>query len=180
MTRFTTIPGQIRHCGQLSRVLRHGHQEALLRLGVSAHHQLRAAFEQSYFCKAWLIDGQLSGLGGVVGSVMTPIGFIWVALSERATRFPVAIIKEARTQLDEVMRTKVMLTTNIVDGDEAALRLAAYLGFHVDDSGLGMPAYSHHGRRRLARYVRTNPDLLQPLGRGRVVAMGYHPHLEMV
>ncbi len=175
MTRFATMDGKLQHCGRMARVLRVDHQEALTRLGVSSHHQLRLHFEQSYFCKAWEIDGQLAGLGGVIAATLAPVGFVWMALSDQATRHPIALIKTVQRHLEEVMLTKIALTTHVADGDDAALRLAAYLGFFVDDSGLGMPAVSHDGRRRLVRYIKTNPDLLEPVGRGHVVAMGYRP-----
>ena len=53
--------------------------------------------------KAWLIDGKLSALGGVTGSKMSSTGFVWLALSSAAMKYPIQIVKTARAQLDEII-----------------------------------------------------------------------------
>lgn len=171
---FQIIEARARHAGQISRQLRREHQAALMRLGVGVHRQIRDTFDQSYFRRAWMIDGRLSAIGGVVGSELSPVGFVWLALTDAATRYPKQIVREARRQLDGIMVTKIELTTTIADGDEAALRLATFLGFHVEDVGLGAPGFSYFGRRRLIRHIKSSPELLQPLGRGMGFRMGYH------
>lgn len=143
---FTIVEGKHKHCGRIARILRREQQEECLRRNISIHAEIRAMFDSSYFRKAWLIDGRIAGLGGVQGSMMSPTGLVWVALSQEAMKYPVAIVKEARHQLEEIMLTKIELTTSVSFHDEAAQRFAAFLGFGVG----GMPpAFSRAGRRTM-------------------------------
>ena len=178
MTTFQMIEARPYHCGQMVRLLRIEHQQAVAHLGFSLHHELRDRFDSSSFRRAWLIDGKLAALGGVTGGKMNGTGFLWLAISETARRYPVAIVKEARRQLAEIMLVKRELATTILNGDAAARRLAIYLGFHVADDGPGAPAHSRFARRDLDRHLDNDPDIRIPLGSGFAIAMGYHGHEE--
>jgi hypothetical protein len=173
VTTFLTIPAKRWHCGQMVRLLRHEHQRVMYGIGLDAHAELAGMFEISAFRKAWLIDGRLAGLGGVTGTLLSPHGFVWLALSEQAMRYPVALVKEARRQIAEMMVVKRELTTTLIGGDEAAQRLAVFLGFHVQSQGPGQMAATRYGRRMLARYIAHEPGLRLPIGSGYAIAMGY-------
>lgn len=170
---FQIINGRSHHCGRIARQLRGEHHASLLQLGLSVHRQIRDNFDQSYFKKAWLIDGRLAGLGGVIGSELSATGFIWLALTDEATKYSKEIVREARRQLDAIMLTKTELATTIVDGDDAAMRFAMFMGFCVGLDWMGGPAASLHGRRRMARYIRQTPEIRQPYGQGMAYSMGY-------
>lgn len=174
MTTFAIIDAKPHHCGQMVRLLRIEHQSAIARLGLNSHRELRERFDQSSFRRSWLIDGKLAALGGVTGAKISGHGFLWLAISERARKYPVAIVKEARRQLAEVMLVKRELATTILNGDDAARRLAVFLGFHVADDGPGAPAYSRFARRDLTRHLDNDPDIRIPIGDGFAIAMGYH------
>ena len=117
-----------------------------------------------------MIDGRLGGLGGVTGPAASAFGMVWLALSIEATRYPLAIIKEARRQLEEIMVVKRSLATLILDGDEASMRFAVFLGFHAENE----PVESRAGRR--TSYWRLSDDdpynRLQ-IGRGSAVVLCY-------
>lgn len=168
--KFEIIEAKPFHCGQISRILRYEHQRQLMLLGISIHAQMRAIFDASYYRKAWMIDGKLAGLGGVEGSLMGSTGLIWMALSERAMRYPVAIVRTAREQLEAISVTKTELYTTVISDDPAAQRLAVFLGFQAADGGGGM-AYSRDGRRTLLRYINDEPGLRVPVGRGYQIGM---------
>lgn len=174
MTTFEIIPARAHHCGQMARMLRVEHSAAIALLGMDSHRELRRVFDVSSFRRAWFINGKLAGLGGVMGTKLAIGGFIWLALTEPARRYPVAIVKEARRQLAEIMLVKRELATTVINGDESARRLAIFLGFHASHEGPGQQAFSRFGRRDLARYVETDPDCRIPLGNGFAVALGYH------
>lgn len=173
------VDARLHHCGQMSRLLRTEHHGALAKLGINTHRELRARYNESPFRKAWIVDGELAALGGVMGSTLATAGFVWLALSQRATRYPLAIVREARRQLDEIMLVKRELATTIINGDEAAKRLAIFLGFHVSHGGRGDRAFSRFGRRDLASFIETYPDSRIAIGNNFVIAMGYH-HEEYV
>jgi hypothetical protein len=171
---FTVIEARPWHCGRMARLLRIEHASAIARLGIDSHRELSSRFGESAFRRAWLIDGELAALGGVTGPQMAAWGFLWLALTERARRYPVAIVKEAKRQLAEIMVVKRELATTILDNDAAARRLAIFLGFHVADEGRGAPARSRFARRDLSRFLDTEPAARMPIGNGYVIAMGYH------
>ena len=173
--KYEVIEAKPFHCGQILRRLRHEHVEAIARVGVPSHRELRALFDTSYLRRAWLIDGKLEAIGGVSGSIMSHYGFVWVALSQEATKHRFALVREAKRQLDEIMTIKSELVTTLIGGDEAAKRLAIFLGFHCEHGGPGRPAFSKSGRRTLAEHLETNPDIRNPIGNGYFICLGYHP-----
>ena len=89
MPVFEIIQAKSHHCGQMIRALRREQRDAFLMLGVDAHRHLRTCFEASYFTRAWLIDGKLSGLGGVFGSALSGAGALSLHIQRRsATSLP--------------------------------------------------------------------------------------------
>jgi hypothetical protein len=172
MPKFEIIEGRPYHCGQIVRRLRAEHRTAMI--GVNAHREISDRFATSSFRRAWLIDGDLCALGGVVGGALSSVGYIWLALSQLALAYPVAVVKEARRQLDEIMATRRELATIIVPDDTAALRFAVFLGFHVADQGLGSQAGTRMERTALRRYLEAAEELRIPMENRQVIPMGYH------
>jgi hypothetical protein len=129
MPRFEVVEGRPWHCGQIVRTLRRDHAEVLSRLGLDAHKMLRACFDDSSFRRAWLIDGRLGAIGGVMGTSASCHGFVWIAFSEEATKYPIEIVREARKQLRGIMSHRHELVTSLVLSDITSVRFAKFLGF---------------------------------------------------
>jgi hypothetical protein len=129
MPVFEVVPARRHHCGILARQLRAEQAEATVRLGVHVHRRLVEVFEASSFCRAWTIDGRVAGIGGVEGSILAAEGVVWLALSAEACRYPVALVKEARRQLHEIMRTRRRIVTTIFESDLVSMRFAVKLDF---------------------------------------------------
>jgi hypothetical protein len=155
MPHFELFDAKLWHCGQIIRILRREQTEAMAIIGVDSHHELRSAFEDSAYRKAWFADGKLIGIGGVSGPMLSPIGLVWLVLSSKATKYPLALIKLLRQQIEGVMQTKRTLLTTILAGDEASERFAVFMGFVP----LGGPNYilgvsSRFGRKEVARQLK--------------------------
>ena len=133
----------------MMRRLRADQREAMIAIGVDLHHSIRSNFDISAFSRAWLIDGQLAGLGGVTGPEISSSGYVWLALSERATQFPVEIAKEARRQIERICVTKRNLVTTIIPEDSKSLRFAEWLGFDLIEP---TPVPCGNGRVLIVRY----------------------------
>jgi hypothetical protein len=175
VTVFTIDDAKLHHCGKIYRRLRRSHQEAGLRLGLNTHAELQSVLRESSYARAFFADGELIALGGLTESLISPFGFVWLAITEEgARRYPIALAREARRQLDLIMRTKVELATTIIGGDEAAKRLAVFLGFHVSHDGPGSPAFTRLERKDLSRHLDSNPALRIPIGGGYAISMGVH------
>ena len=167
------IPGRRHHCGKLARALRAEHRECLERIGNNVHQALRAAYDGSSEAHTLLINGRISVMGGISGAMLAPYGIVWIAMTQEATRYPIAVIKVLRQQLAKAMVVRRELRTIVLGEDEAAKRLAIFMGFFVSEEGLGRAALSHFSRRSLARYIETEPDVRLPAGTGYAIAMGY-------
>lgn len=129
MPEFSVVPAKLHHCGMILRRLRTAHHGAIVRHGLSAHQALHNKFRETRFPRAWLIDGSVAAVGGVAGSALSPVGELWLAATEEALRYPAAMIREARRQIEEAMTTRHQLIASILDGDVAAFRFAMFLGF---------------------------------------------------
>lgn len=174
MTVFQIIEAKPWHCGQIIRSVRKQHELVIADVGGNLHRELHDRFSASSFRRAWLIDGELAALGGVVATPIASTGYIWLALGELALRHRIATVREARRQLDEIMRVKREIATVILPEDTAALRLAIFLGFHVSHDGLGSPASTRVERLALRRFLEAADEIRIPLGRGRAIPVGYH------
>jgi hypothetical protein len=173
MTDFTVIPARAHHCGQMVRLLRHEHGAAVTRIGLDPHRELRGRFDISAFRRAWLIDGRLAGLGGVTGGSLSSTGYLWLAFSRIATKYPLAMVKEARRQIAEILVTKRDVITTILDGDDASKRFAVFLGFVPLDMENTNPAASRYGRRQVLARCNASDEARVKLGNGFATAMAY-------
>jgi|GEM_PF-2178061 len=171
MPTFEIVEARQYHCGAMARALRMEHRKAVAVTGFNAHYELAARFRDSAFRRVWLIDGQLAALGGVTGGLMEPSGQVWLALSHRALRYPVHLVREARRQLAEIMTIKHEIFTLALGTDEAALRFALFLGFLPIGSPL-RSSDTRAGRRMLLRFMDT-PDQRMVVGDGFGVALRY-------
>lgn len=113
-------------------------------------------------------------MGGITGSRLSTQGVAWLVLAEEFINHPIMIVGHAKRLLKQEMRTRSELAATILLGDEAALRFAVYLGFHVSDDGDGAPATDRASRQRLARYVENKADIRIPAGPLSVIPMGLH------
>jgi hypothetical protein len=159
----------------MSRMLRTEHQQAVAMIGLNSHKELRKAFDESIYRKAWLIDGKLAAIGGITGPVLAAFGAVWLAFSSEATKYPLAMVKLMRNQLDEIMLVKRLLVTPMLEGDTAAERFAIFLGFvpATEDGKYFYPsAVSRYGRKEVARQLKEIQDRV-PLGTGYAKVMQY-------
>ena len=170
MTTFEVIEARRYHCGAMARIMRPEQRHVLIAAGLNPHRVLSEGFAASWPCRAWLIDGRLAGLGGFVGQLLSRGEFVWLALSEEASRHPVAVVREACRQL---AARGGEVTTSVAIDDHGALRLAASLGFHVSHDGPGRRAISREDRAALISAVRQNIDKRITVGRTDYAVMGW-------
>jgi hypothetical protein len=68
-------------------------------------------------------------------------------LAERATKYPIAIVKESRRQIAEALMTRREIVTSFTPGDNTALRFLRFVGFSLDfpmalPNGVGIERFS--------------------------------------
>lgn len=173
MVDYTIVEAKPWHCGQMSRLLRHEHQEAIAKIGVNTHRELRAAFDESCFRRACIVDGKVIALWGVVSPEISAYGIVWLAVAQAIRKYPIALIKEVRHQLAEMMLVKRFLICTVLDNDETAKRFAAFLGFVPEvDGHYDPPAETRFGRMEVARKLKESQPAILPSG-GQVRMMAY-------
>lgn len=123
------------HVGQMARMIRKDQRNAIVKIGVSPHQELSKIFNSSSFKKVCLVDGKLQAMWGVVGTLISSSGFVWMVVTDEAMRFPVKMVKETRNQLRIISEITPKLFTALVDGDEVAIKFAKYFGFSSANIG---------------------------------------------
>jgi hypothetical protein len=166
---FSVIAAKPWHAGQMARTLRHDHERAALALGLSPHRGISERLSSSSWNRAWMVDGKLAALGGVDAPALSHVGMVWLAVSQWAMCHPVALVREAQRQLDEIMLTKRELVTAVLDGDEASHRFAVFLGF----TPWPMAAVSRYGRRSILDGIRAGETERVAVGAGSAVVLRY-------
>lgn len=155
MTVYQSIEARPHHIGPVVRALRARETAPAVAAGISVHREVRRVFESSAYRRSWQVDGKTVATGGVVGTLASSQGFVWLALTEAATRHPRALLEHARAHLREIGQTYSTLITTVVRGDETARRFAARLGFRLKHP----QSYSHLVQMELRRDL---PQRVEP------------------
>lgn len=170
--RLEIVPGKRRYCGPLARYLRVEHDAALRRMNVPIHRELRLMFDGSYYTRAAFVDGHLSAMWGLYGSLLDSEGLVWLVLAQHAVRYPKTILRVARAEIEKMAEGKSLLFTTVVADDIPSQRLAAYLGFQPKDGGMPR-ATDRDMRRDMVRYFQNNPDLMVEAGASQQIGVIY-------
>jgi hypothetical protein len=162
------------HCGAMARRMRKVHRDILASGGIDAHRELVMMFGQSSFRRSVFSDGKIVAMGGITGSWLATHGVAWLVLAEEFRNYPVTVVRHALRLLKQEMRTRSELAATILLDDDAALRFAVYLGFHISHDGDGAPAANRSSRARLAHYAKSKRDVHIQCGPISVIPMGVH------
>jgi hypothetical protein len=126
---WEVVEAKEHHVGAVLHRLRPAHAAYMRSLGLNAHRELRRAFQDSAWRRSWLHDGRPVAIGGVSGSLLSPVGYIWLAITDDAVRFPVRVMREARRQIGLIMETRIEIQSLSVLCDPTAWKFALALGF---------------------------------------------------
>lgn len=169
--RVEIVEAKLWHCGAIARSLRVEHAGMLIRMGVPIHRELRDYFDRSYYRRSALVDGHLVAVWGCEGSLISSSGLLWLAMSQYAVKFPIAVLRYAKREIAHLAKTKTELGTTLLPDDEAAHRLAVFLGFEAFDGFGGGRARDRRFRNNLMNYWRSNPELLVSAGRSAQIGV---------
>src|SRR5271168_3608909 len=99
MSRWEIREARLHDCGKMSRLIRLEHRIAVEQVRANLHAELQARYFESSFCRSLFIDGKLAAIGGVTGPEIATHGYVWVAISQEASKYPISLVKEAKRQL---------------------------------------------------------------------------------
>jgi hypothetical protein len=107
---------------------------------------MRIMFANSRECRAWIDDdGSILALGGVVATLASSRGSIWLAVSDAATKRRFAFVREAWRQLAAVTVGLTEIDSFVARGDRAAWRFATAFGFEPTMDGFDRDSVVAHG-----------------------------------
>lgn len=172
--KLEIVPAKPHHCGRILRRLRREHAQAFALVGMNAHKELRGTLANSYYARSAFLNGELVGMWGVAGGLLSPTGVGWLCLTNAATAYPRLILREGRKELANIMRDKVELVATVLRDDRAAMRFLAHLGFHCGHQGMGAPAHNARARANLMKFAHESLDHRVPAGGSYAIWMGYH------
>lgn len=170
---YTVVPSSVRHVKPMSSKLRAAACITLQSFGMSPRPALHRAFVASNYCRTALLDDSPIAMWGVKETILDDTAVVWLVLSDKVTRMPIAIVREARAELAKVMATKREIAITVLPDDEAAIRFAVFLGFHDRDDDDG-----ELSRKDMCQAILRNPHYRIPIGDSFVIALGYHPSME--
>ena len=115
--------------GAIARKVCAGRWLAYQEAGMDIRRRLVDLVGASPFARACLIEGRIVAMWGLAGTLLSPTGQVWLAVSPEAATYPRALLKEVRAQLIEMVRLKPEITTTVHTLDDTAIRFAEFLGF---------------------------------------------------
>lgn len=157
----------LRVASRLEPVLR----DACAQRGIDPRLEMLRLMQMSAVSRAWMHKGECLGIGGVVGTLLSSEGFIWLSLAPEARRHPMLVIKYARIALDEILALGFRRLSAAICAEPARdARFAEFLGFRVG------PAIERNGmamRDAMLETERqeTRPFLIYALPRSRTAWM---------
>lgn len=126
------IEAKRHHLGQMTRLLRSDHADALAKSPRSIHRQLVEIFDASVIRRAWLLDDKLVALAGLAGTLLDTEGRVWAALSEDvALTRPLLVARTAARFLNRYAKTRAALATDVLQSDRPSYLFALHLGFNT-------------------------------------------------
>jgi hypothetical protein len=113
--------------------MRRSQQDAIANVGVDVHAEMVRVFDRSSFRRSAFVDGKLVAMGGVVGSMLAPHGFVWLALAEDfSARHRIAVAREAKRWTGRLTETRTALTALCLLEDAPSWRFLQFLGFEPE------------------------------------------------
>lgn len=172
---YEIVPASVLHVRPLSASLRPAACMTLQAFGLDTRAALRRAFAGSAYCRTALIDGVPAAMWGLSGSLLTDTATVWLALGQRAAAVPVAVMRGAISELEEMLRGRSTLFARISREDDAALIFARSIGFtpaREIEAPEGIVVLAYRGRHLAVAKPRRReesrpPFIIHALGRSR-------------
>lgn len=167
---YQIVPTRMVHVAPMARAMREGAKDTICALGLNSRRVLHDAVVGSHYCRVAIKDGKPIAMWGLKGVMLSGYAFVWLALSAPAQAMPRRVIVEATHELARMGEQFEELATTVLPEDDAAIRLAAFLGFHDqhEKDGTTMPY------RDRVKQLKHDPRHRVAFGGAEVIALGWH------
>lgn len=129
--RVTMVEAELRHIRMLVPVLRAEDRAEIYAMGTVPRHLLHRLVRSSPIRRTVFVDGDIAAMWGCGGSLLGIVGEIWLFTAAPVERVPLAFLKAARRGIDECMRTRRELASDVSADYERSIRFMRMLGFEV-------------------------------------------------
>lgn len=133
MTDYSIVKASVRHVKPMALNMRPAGYFAMQHYGGDPRRAVFQAFRQSFYCRVALIDDKPVAMWGVAGTLLNDRAEVWLVLSHEIGNMPLAIVREARTELNKVTEDYSYLEATILPEDAASIRFAQFLGFSAGE-----------------------------------------------
>lgn len=127
--RHEVVDAKLAHLHALQRTLRAQDRALMAEARVKPRHVMFELWCNSPLRRAFLIDGIVAAVGGVVGSMLGPMGIVWLVTGAALERNPFAVVRAARDELRAMLVRYPVLTSEVAADDARAVKFARRLGF---------------------------------------------------
>ena len=151
---YEVVPSSVRHIKALAAELRPAACQTLRAFGADPRRALHHAVRQSHYCRTAILKGQPVAMWGAAGAMLGDTVIVWGAFTLEAVRFPLAIVRGARSELAKLGRDGTSLHAMVAVADDKAILFAQTIGFdrtnefEVPDGmvamSFGRPAWLSH------------------------------------
>lgn len=101
-------------------------------LGYDPKRLLRSSFRSSLYARSAFIGPHIAAMWGLTGDILSETGMPWLVTAPIIEKLPVAFIREAKRELENMLFLKSRLENYVIADYRGAIRLLEVLGFHLD------------------------------------------------
>lgn len=130
---YDVVPSSVRHIKPLSISLRPAACATLRAFGADPRRALHQVLRQSSYSRTAILDGLPVAMWGAAGAMLSDSLTVWAALGNDAVRFPLAIVRRARAELEKIGEHGTELRAMVATEDERAILFARTIGFAQSD-----------------------------------------------
>lgn len=102
-------------------------------LGVDTRRELIRFIGMSAFARCWLYRGRYLAVGGILGTLASSEGHLWLAIDREAREHPRAFIKAARVGIAEILVGYRRIYSFVQAEIERDVRFAEFMGFRLGE-----------------------------------------------
>ena len=132
MTTYTVVDGTKEHSLRLRHILRPLDKREICGQGGHVRKIMWRTFNQSIFTRTALVDGEVVAMWGLGGTILSDEGHPWLLTAPAVERLPMAIVREARGAIWDMLELRSYLWNYVLADYTGAIRLLEVIGFAID------------------------------------------------
>jgi hypothetical protein len=132
MPAYTIVDAEPAHLDELHARLRALDCLELTACGTSARVHLQQCYDGAVLRKTAFVEDQIAAMWGLqCGTLLSGEAYPWFLTAAAVERVPIAVVKEARKHLAEMLEVRSRLVNYVLASYAGAVRLIGVLGFRL-------------------------------------------------